>query len=168
MLKVCGELRPFYVISIYCNPSADDLIYDRLVNAVSWIKQSGGRADFLVMGDFNCHHSDWLGSCLAKDYGRAAYDFASQLDLSQLVPGPTHQADGVLDLVLTDLPELTVVNVLLPLVTLIIHISPFLSHFISLSQSSMWLVRCSSNLKSIAHQLLMICHMHLGRRFVGP
>ena len=162
------------IISFYRSPSADTifmivLLADAAVRlSISLIQQSDRRTGFLVMGDFNCHYSDWLGSHLTIDHGSAAYDFASELNLSQLVPGPTHQAGGVLDLVLTDVPELTVVNVLPPLVALIIHIFPFLSHFISLSLRLMWLVRCSLNLGSIGHQLLMICHMHLGRRFVNP
>ena len=36
----------------------------------------------------------------------AAFDFATVADCSQLVNGPTHRAGGVLDLVLTNVPDL--------------------------------------------------------------
>ena len=36
----------------------------------------------------------------------AAFDFAIVADCSQLVNGPTHRAGGVLDLVLTNVPDL--------------------------------------------------------------
>ena len=81
----------------YRSPSADDHIYDCLVNTVSRIQQADERAGFLVMGDFNCHHSDWLGSRLTNDHGCAAYEFVSELNLSQLVPSLTHKDGGVLD-----------------------------------------------------------------------
>ena len=41
----------------------------------------------------------------------AAFDFATVVDCSQLVNGPTHRAGGVLDLVLTNVPDLCNVHV---------------------------------------------------------
>ena len=41
----------------------------------------------------------------------AAFDFATVADCSQLVNGPTHRAGGVLDLVLTNVPDLCDVHV---------------------------------------------------------
>ena len=41
----------------------------------------------------------------------AAFDFATVADCSQLVNGPTHRAGGVLDLVLTNVPDLCNVHV---------------------------------------------------------
>ena len=41
----------------------------------------------------------------------AAFDFATVADCSQLVNGPTHWAGGVLDLVLTNVPDLCDVHV---------------------------------------------------------
>ena len=63
---------------------------------------------FCFVRDFNCHHSEWLGSRITDAHGVAAFDFA---DCSQLVNMPTHRADGVLDLVLTNVPDLCNVNV---------------------------------------------------------
>ena len=43
--------------------------------------------------------------------GVAAFDFATVADCSQLVNCPTHRAGGVLDLVLTNVPDLCNVHV---------------------------------------------------------
>ena len=66
---------------------------------------------FCFVGDFNCHHSEWLGSRITDAHGVAAFDFATVADCSQLVNGPTHRAGGVLDLVLTNVPDLCDVHV---------------------------------------------------------
>ena len=66
---------------------------------------------FYFVGDFNCHHSEWLGSRITDAHGVAAFDFATVADCSQLVNGPTHRAGGVLDLVLTNVPDLCNVHV---------------------------------------------------------
>ena len=63
------------------------------------------------VGDFNCHHSEWLGSRITDAHGVAAFDFATVADSSQLVNGPTHRAGGVLDLVLTNVPDLCNVHI---------------------------------------------------------
>ena len=63
------------------------------------------------VADFNCHHSEWLGSRITNAHGVAAFDFATVADCSQLVNGPTHRAGGVLDLVLTNVPDLCNVHV---------------------------------------------------------
>ena len=65
------------------------------------------RSVFCLVGDFNCHHSEWLGSrIITNAHIVAAFDFATVADCSQLVNGPTHRAGGVLDLVLTNVPDL--------------------------------------------------------------
>ena len=51
-------------------------------------------------------HSEWLGSHITDAHGVAAFDFATVADCSQLVNGPTHRAGGMLDLVLTNVPDL--------------------------------------------------------------
>ena len=51
-------------------------------------------------------HSEWLGSRVTNAHKVAAFDFATLIDCSQLVRGPTHQGGGILDLILTDVPDL--------------------------------------------------------------
>ena len=38
--------------------------------------------------NFNCHHSEWLGSRFTDAHGVAAFDFATVADCSQLVNEP--------------------------------------------------------------------------------
>ena len=88
--------------------------------------------------------------------------------MSQLVFGLPHQAGGVLDLVLTDAPELTAVNVFAPIGC---SDPSHLSISLSLRQYVPEVnVACEVFFKSAVNwnQWVMICHMHLGRRFVGP
>ena len=59
-----------------------------------------------LYGDFNSHHSEWLGSRITDAHGEAAFDFATVADCSPLANGPTHRAEGVLDLVLRNVPDL--------------------------------------------------------------
>ena len=66
---------------------------------------------FCFVGDFNCHHSEWLESRITDAHGVAASDFTTVADCSQLVNGPTHRAEGVLDLVLTNVPNICDVHV---------------------------------------------------------
>ncbi|XP_062528539.1 uncharacterized protein LOC134200191 [Bombyx mori] len=67
-------------------------------------------AEVVVLGDFNAHHQEWLGSRTTDLPGRAAYDFALAYGLSQLVTQPTRVPDieghepSLLDLLLTTDP----------------------------------------------------------------
>ena len=115
VLKVCGSHRNFYVFNVYRSPSTDDRVFDCLVSSIAQIQQADGRSSFVVAGDFNCHHENWLGSRTTDCHGRAALDFVSVLSLTQLVHESTHQDGGVLDLVMTDVPELTCVKVNSPI-----------------------------------------------------
>ena len=59
------------------------------------------------MGDLNGHHQEWLGSSMTNSHGVAAFDFATVSGCDQLVVGPTHAArGGILDLLMTDVPDL--------------------------------------------------------------
>ena len=54
----------------------------------------------------NAHHEEWLGSSTTVLHDTAVLDFASSLGCEQLVTKPTHIDRGVLDLVLTDVPDI--------------------------------------------------------------
>ena len=47
-----------------------------------------------------------MGSATTNSHGVAAYDFATVSDCDQLVVGPTHARGGILDLLMTDVPDL--------------------------------------------------------------
>ena len=62
-------------------------------------------ASFLIVGDLNGHHQEWLGSATTKCHVVAAFDFATVSGCDQLVVGPTYGCGGTLDLLMTDVPD---------------------------------------------------------------
>ena len=83
-----------------------------LCEAIGSIQSVDPKSVFNFEGDFNCHHSEWQGSCITVAHGVVACDFATVAVYSQLVNEPTHKDGSVLDLVLTNVPYLGNVNVL--------------------------------------------------------
>ena len=57
------------------------------------------------------HHQEWLGSATTHSHGVAAFDFATVSGCDQLVVGPTYARGGILDLLMTDVAELSVILV---------------------------------------------------------
>ena len=53
----------------------------------------------------NDNHQEWLGSTTTNRHGVAAFDFATVSSCDQLVVGPTHARGGILDLLMTDVPD---------------------------------------------------------------
>ena len=78
--------------------------------AMGRIQSEDPKSDFGFVGDFNCHPSDWLGSNRTDSHGVAALDFATLTDCTQIVRRPTHQAGGVMDLVLINVPAWVVLR----------------------------------------------------------
>ena len=72
------------------------------------------RASFLLWGDFNVHHQEWLATT-TNCHGVAPFDFATVSGCDQLVVGPTHVRDGTLDLLMTDVPDLVRVAIVAPI-----------------------------------------------------
>ena len=56
-----------------------------------------------------------MGSTTTYSHGVAAFDFASVSGCDQLVVGPTHARGGILDLLMTDVPDLVRVAVVAPI-----------------------------------------------------
>ena len=67
------------------------------------------------MDDFNGHHQEWLGSTTTNRHGVEAFDFATVFGCDQLVAGPNHARGGTLDLLMTDVPDLSRVAVVAPI-----------------------------------------------------
>ena len=72
-------------------------------------------ASFLFVGNLNGHHQEWLGSTTTNSHGDAAFDFETVSGCDQLVVGPTHACGGILDLLMTDVPDLIQVAVVVPI-----------------------------------------------------
>ena len=73
------------------------------------------REFFLLVGDLNGQHQEWLGSTTTNRHGVAAFDFATVSGCDQLIVGPTHTCGGTLDLLMTDIPDLVRVAVVEPI-----------------------------------------------------
>ncbi|XP_061717541.1 uncharacterized protein LOC133525263 isoform X2 [Cydia pomonella] len=78
-------------------------------------------AELVILGDFNAHHVEWLGSRSTDHAGRSAHEFSLAYGLSQLVHSPTRIPDiedhtsSLLDLLLTTRPDGYSVSVNAPL-----------------------------------------------------
>ena len=114
VLKVVGSVQNFYVFSVYRSPSTDDRIFNCLMDSMAAIQLADPRSVFVFAGDFNVHHVEWLGSAYTSAYGRSAFDFSNQTGCEQLVSGPTHNHGGILDLLMTNVPDLVSVSVVAP------------------------------------------------------
>ena len=109
--KIPGERLNCYLFVVYRSSSTDDRVFDCLCEAMGSIQSVDPMSVFCFVGDINCYHSKWLESRITDAHGVADFDFATVADCSQLVNGPTHRAGGVLDLVLTNVPDLCDVHV---------------------------------------------------------
>ena len=115
VVRVCGSRQNFYVYSLYRNPDQDDRTYDCLRTSMAAVQAEDVRASFLFVGDLNGHHQEWLGSTTTNSHGVAAFNFATVFGCDQLVVGPTHARGGILDLLMTDVPDLIQVAVVAPI-----------------------------------------------------
>ena len=73
------------------------------------------RASFLFVGDLNGHHQEWLSSTTTNSHGVAVFDFTAVSGCDQLVVGLTRARGGILDLLMTDVPDLIRVAVEAPI-----------------------------------------------------
>ena len=115
VVRICGNVSNIYVFAVYRNPGLDDSLYDCLLRAMHEVQGLDRKAAFIVLGDVNAHHVEWLGSSLTDRHGVAALDFCSLAGLQQLVNSPTHAGGNRLDLVMTDVPDVIDVSVSAPL-----------------------------------------------------
>ena len=103
------------VFSLYRNHNLDDRIFDCSLASMAAVQAEDVRASFLIVGDLNGHHQEWLGSTTMNRHGEAAFDFATASGCDQLVVGPTHARGGTFDLLITDVPDLVRVVVVAPI-----------------------------------------------------
>ena len=75
--RVCGVRQKIYVYSLYFNPDLDDRIFDCIPASMAAVQAEDVHASFLLLGDLNGHHQEWLGSMTKNRHRVAAFDFAS-------------------------------------------------------------------------------------------
>ena len=103
------------MFSLYRNPDLDNLMFYCLLVSMAAVHTEDIRASSLFVGDLNGHHQEWLGFTTSNCHGLAAFDFATVSSCNQLVVGPTHACGGILDLLMTDVPDLVRVAVVAPI-----------------------------------------------------
>ena len=87
------------------------LFFYCLLESMAAVQAEDVRASFLFVGNLNGHHHKWLGSTATESHGVAAYEFATVSGCDQLVVGQTHARSRILDLLMTDVPDLVRVAV---------------------------------------------------------
>ena len=91
------------------------MVYYYLLTSMAAVQAEDVRTSFLLVGDLNGHHQEWLGSATTNRHGIAAFDFATVSGCDQVVVGPIHARGGTLDLQMTDVPDLVLVSVVAPI-----------------------------------------------------
>jgi len=123
---MCFRLAPLHSITflfvLYRSPSSQDctlfdVISDQIDQALSFYPS----ANIIVIGDFNAHHTEWLGSSSTDPAGNKAQNFCLSQSLTQIVNFPTRFPDNpnhfpsLLDLCLVSDPSLCSVSPCSPL-----------------------------------------------------
>ena len=60
MFCICSRINNFYVDAFYCNPGHDGSLYACLLNSMALVQSVDDKAVFVIVGDANAHHSEWL------------------------------------------------------------------------------------------------------------
>ena len=60
------------MFSLYRNPDLDDLILDCLLTSMAAVQAEDARASFLLVGDLNGRHQEWLDSMTTNRHGVAS------------------------------------------------------------------------------------------------
>ena len=112
---VCGVRQNLYVFNLCRSPDLDDHIFYCLPASMAAVYTKDIRPSFLLVGDLNGHHQEWLGPTTTNRHGVAAFDFATVPGCDQSVVGPTHARGGTLYLLMTGVPDLVRVAVVAPI-----------------------------------------------------
>ena len=115
-LQVKSSEQTLFVANVYRPPRpSDDKIFDALAHDVEHFQAGSTKTRVLLFGDFNCHHSTWLGSMdmhgkpKTNSAGVACYSLCQTSGLVNVITGNTFlrnkgNAESTLDLILTDNP----------------------------------------------------------------
>ena len=104
--KVYSKFHNIYFFALYRNPNHDDSIYDCILERIAMAQSQDPKASFVVCGDCNAKHREWLNSSITDQHGRSARDFSASSACEQLISEPTHKDGNTLDLVFTDVPAI--------------------------------------------------------------
>ena len=103
------------MFSINRNPDLDDRIFDCLLASMVAMQAEDVRFSFLLIGDLNGHHQEWLDSITTDRHGVATFDFATVSGCDQFVVFSTHARGGTLGLLMPNVADLVRVAVVVPI-----------------------------------------------------
>ena len=86
------------ILCVYRQPSANDTT---LIDSLTRFRLANGQNSVIIVGDFNVHESDWLGSAFTSPAGTALRNFCELFGLSQLVDRGTRK-EAILDLAISE------------------------------------------------------------------
>lgn len=122
-LKICLKTSTKFICCIYRSPSDSNFVqlFDSISEKIDHLISEHPSSEVIILGDFNVHNKEWLGSSKTDPQGRAAADFATSNALTNLVQQPTYfpristHSSNPLDLFLTTNPESYKILVTTPL-----------------------------------------------------
>ena len=80
----------YYLFIVYRSPASQDCsILNEISDQMDRVLLSCPSAQFVIMGDFNAHHSTWLNSSVTDTAGINAHNFCLSHSLSQITSFPT-------------------------------------------------------------------------------
>ena len=78
--KIFSKFYNIYAFAVYRNPNIDDSIYDCLLEKINMAQSLDSKASFVVCGDCNAKHSEWLNSNSTDQHGQSALEFCVSSD----------------------------------------------------------------------------------------
>ena len=111
-LKICLPTSTTFLCFSYCSLALTDyaVFFDYLTSCHESVLSSHPSAEVVYLGDFNVHHTEWLGSSCTDVGGEQAHSFSVLNDLEQIIQHPTRvpdrhdQTPNPLDLFFTSCP----------------------------------------------------------------
>ena len=75
-----------------------------MLERIATAQSQDPKASFIICGDCNAKHQEWLDSNSTDMHGRSALEFCTSSACDQLITEPTHKIGNRLDLVFIDVP----------------------------------------------------------------
>ena len=108
-LRISLRTTTIFLCFCYCSPNSTDFVsfFDYLTLCRESLLSSNPHAEVLILGDFNVHHTEWLGSNSTDVGGIEAHSFSVTNEMEQLIKHPTRVPDrhdhaaNILDLFFT-------------------------------------------------------------------
>ena len=122
-LRISLRTTTIFLCFCYCSPNSTNFssFFDYLSLSRESLLSSHPHAEVLILGDFNVHHTEWLGSTNTDVGGNEARFFSITNELEQIIHHPTRvpdrhdQTPNILDLCFTSNPSLYSYSISAPL-----------------------------------------------------